>query len=104
MAEVVRGRYSREFRMQAAKMAVEDRLGVTETARCLSISAKTVANWVFLYRQDPSQLEIRRGVDKSEEELSRLRKENAQLRMERDILKKPQRTLPRSRCKVRCGR
>ena len=50
MAKLPKARYSAEFKIQAVKMAVDNGLGVTETARRLSISDKTLANWVP-YRQ-----------------------------------------------------
>lgn len=43
-------RYLKELRQQAVNMAVEDGFGVTETARRLSILAKTLPNWVTQYR------------------------------------------------------
>ena len=81
MAKLPKARYSAEFKIQAVKMAVDNGLGVTETARRLSISDKTLANWVARYRTDKAGFQ-------NESELSRLRRENALLRMERDILKK----------------
>ena len=69
-------------------MALDEGLGVTETARRLSIPAKTLANWVALYRQDAQEFATGPGVNEQEAELARLKKENAVLRMERDILKK----------------
>ena len=52
MAKLPKARYSAEFKIQAVKMAVDNGLGVTETARRLSISDKTLANWVARYRTD----------------------------------------------------
>jgi transposase len=69
-------------------MAVEDGFGVTETARRLSIPAKTLANWVARYRQDKDSFTAKPGASEPQAELARLKRENALLRMERDILKK----------------
>ena len=88
MTKTPRGRYSQELRQQAVTMAVEDGFGVTETARRLSISVKTLANWVTQYRQDKHEFALKPGVSEQDAELARLKKENALLRMERDILKK----------------
>ena len=67
---------------------LDNGLGVTETARRLSISDKTLANWVARYRTDKAGFQNESVVSAEESELSRLRRENALLRMERDILKK----------------
>ncbi len=88
MAKLLRARYPRELKQQAVIMAVEDGFGVTETARRLSIPMKTLANWVTQYRQDKQGFEAKPGANGQDAELARLKKENALLRMERDILKK----------------
>ncbi len=49
---------------------------------------KTLANWVAQYRQDKQGFALKPGVSEQDAELARLKKENALLRMERDILKK----------------
>lgn len=69
-------------------MAVEDGFGVTETARRLSISLKILANCVAQYRLDKQGFALKPGVSEQDAELARLKKENALLRMECDILKK----------------
>lgn len=88
MARVPRARYSQELKRQAVKMAIEEGFGVSETARRLSIPMNTLANWVAAYRQDKQKFVAKPGVSEQDAELARLRKENALLRMERDILKK----------------
>ena len=42
--------YTKEFRGNAVKLVVEERLKVPEAARRLSMSAKTLANWVHWAR------------------------------------------------------
>jgi transposase len=83
--------YTTEFRQQAVEMIIRDGLGIAEASRRLSISPKTLANWVSRAKGGNS-LEAdaapRRAATEEEAELSRLRRENAELRMERDILKK----------------
>ncbi len=88
MTKTPRARYPQELKQQAVAMAVEDGFGVTETARRLSIPMKTLANWVARYRQDKQGFASKPGVSEQDAELARLKKENAMLRMERDILKK----------------
>jgi transposase len=76
------------LKQQAVNMALQEGLGVAETARRLSISSKSLARWVAGYRQDEQIFTAKPGISEAEAELARLKKENAQLRMERDILKK----------------
>lgn len=85
--------YTSEFRQQAVQMIERDHLSVAEVSRKLSISQKTLANWVKRARDGklPTASTGRvapRLVTEEQAELSRLRRECAELRMERDILKK----------------
>ena len=82
--------YTKEFKEQAAKLVVESGQGLTETARRLSISVKTLANWVALARQGDgaSASDKRRPVTELEAEVSRLKRALAEMKMERDLLKK----------------
>ena len=71
----------------AVSMAKDEGLGIAETARSLSIFPKTIANWVKLAQKgrDFAKQSAAGDVDAKN---SRLRKENARLRMECEILKK----------------
>jgi transposase len=89
--------FTPEFRRQAVEMIEREGLSIAEASRRLSISVKTLANWVGRAKRGtlPSAAASnggapagRRTVTEEEAELSRLRRENAELRMERDILKK----------------
>jgi transposase len=88
MEQLPRGRYTQELKQQAVNMVVVDGFGVAETARRLSLCSKTLGNWVKQYRQDAQGLLAKSNVSEQAAEMARLRKEVAQLRMERDILKK----------------
>ena len=86
--------YTAEFRQQAVEMIKREGLSVAEASRKLSMSQKTLANWVK-WAKDGKVSAARGGVvtprpavTDAEAELSRLRREVAELRMERDILKK----------------
>lgn len=86
--------YTSEYRAQAVQMIVRDKLSVAEVSRKLSMSQKTLANWVKRAKNGDLPAAggdagaARRIVTEEQAELSRLRRENAELRMERDILKK----------------
>lgn len=85
--------YTSEYRAQAVLMVTRDGLSIAEVSRKLSMSQKTLANWVKRAKDGalPVATEpgvARRVVTDAEAENSRLRRENAELRMERDILRK----------------
>ena len=87
MVRLPKARYTREIKIHAVSMAQVEGLGVAETARRLAISPKTIANWVKL-AQEGQDFMKQRAVSDIDAENSRLRKENARLRMQREILKK----------------
>ena len=84
------GRYTREFREEAVKLVMEDKLSLPEAARRLSLPPSTLGNWVKQFRA--GRLgdigKTYRPLTEVEMELAKVKKENAELRMERDILKK----------------
>jgi transposase len=86
--------YTNEFREQAVLLVTRDGLSIAEAARRLSMSLKTLANWVKRARDGRLPVTSSAGaggqrvVTEAQAELARLRRENAELRMERDILKK----------------
>lgn len=86
--------YKSEYRAQAVLMVTRDRMSVAEVSRKLSMSQKTLANWVKRAKNGDLPAAggdagaARRVVTDEQAELSRLRRENAELRMERDILRK----------------
>ena len=90
MERLPRGRYSREFRLEAVKLVIEGMLSAKEVGRRLNVSDNTINNWVRAYRQG-KLAEVGRNqkpLSETELELARLRRELAQVKMERDILKK----------------
>lgn len=89
MAKLPKQSFTQEFREQAVKSVLESKLSVPEAARRLNMSAKTLANWVHKARS--GQWEgggTGKPISDVEAEMSRLRRELAEARMERDLLKK----------------
>ncbi len=80
-------RYSRQFRLQAAKLVVEGGYSNSEVARRLGTTSWSVRNWVTAFRKS-GQLPSSGQVVSAADENRRLRKELAELRIENDILKK----------------
>src|SRR5574337_1934654 len=103
MEHLPRQQYTKEFREQAVQLVLEQTLTIPEAARRLPMSGKTLERRGCRARQGQLATlgESRRPVTDLEAEVSRLKRDLAEARMERDILKKPPRTLRRRRCPVR---
>jgi transposase len=81
-----RKKYDREFREGAVRIVEETGKPIAQVARDLGVNEGTLGNWVTLAREAAQGT---RGLSKDDvEELKRLRAENAELRMERDVLKR----------------
>jgi transposase len=81
-------RYSPEFRRDAVELARTSGQTIKAIARDLGVSAESLYNWVKQDRIDRGEGASGELTTAEKQELSRLRRENAQLRMEREILKK----------------
>jgi transposase len=78
--------FTDEFKRDAVAMVLDEGRRVIDVARGLGIGAGTLGNWVGQARVDRGE---RAGLTTSEKaELAELRRENARLRMERDLLKR----------------
>ena len=83
-----RRKFSREFKLAAVKKVLEQGLSYREVARDLGIRDTYIHNWKKTFEADGT-LQVELQQDSSvEAELKRLREENRQLKMEREILKK----------------
>lgn len=84
------GRYSKELREEAVKMVLEEKLSVPEAARRLSLPPSTLTNWIRLYKEGKlgDVGKTYRPLTEIEMELAKVKKENVNLRIECDILKK----------------
>jgi transposase len=77
--------YPDEFRREAVELVRQGR-SVRDVAESLGVSQQSLRNWV---RQADVDVGCREGLTSDErEELRRLRRENARLRQEREILKR----------------
>jgi transposase len=86
MEKVLKGVYTKEFKEEAVKLVREVGLSIPEVARRLSVGKSTIEYWVKKARK--GGLSGQDKVTAEEMELNRLRRENAELKMEREILKK----------------
>ena len=90
MKGVPQGRYTREFRQEAVKLVTEERLSLPEAARRLSLAPSTLGCWVKAQRAGKlgDVGKTYRPLTEVEMDLARTKKELAEVKMERDILKK----------------
>ena len=84
------GRYTKELREEVVKMVLEEKLSIPEAARRLSLPPSTLTNWIKAYKEGKlgDIGKTYRPLTEIEMELAKVKKENANLRMECDILKK----------------
>lgn len=83
---MARRRYTREFKISAVKLVNEQGYSVPEAAKSLGVHDRSVRDWIEKYSSQDGLAPTGDGA--LAVELRRLRKENARLLMERDILKK----------------
>ena len=84
-----RRQFSREFKLEAVRLVKERGVSVAQAARDLDVHENVLRKWMRDATADPKHAFPGQGVMKPEQaELERLRKENAKLRMECDLLKK----------------
>lgn len=82
-----RRRYDQEFRDGAVRIVLESGRPIAQVARDLGINEGTLGNWVTKAREAAGSEEAPLG-ESERAELARLRAENAELRMQRDVLKR----------------
>lgn len=83
--------FTRDFKLAAVKKVLEQGLSYRQVARDLGIRDTYIHNWRRALEKDGSLNDKAKSDASSasvEAELKRLREENRQLKMERDILKK----------------
>ena len=84
-----RRQYTKEFKVEAVRLIVEEGRPISEVARELGIGENLLHRWKKKYEEgeiDPFPGQGR--LSPEDEELRRLRRENKRLRMEHEILKK----------------
>jgi transposase len=82
-------KYRPEFRREAVELVKSSERPRVEVARSLGISDNTLASWIAADREAQARIDDPNGLSETErEELRRLRKENIELRTDREILRK----------------
>jgi transposase len=83
---MARRKFTREFKVSAVKLVNEQGYSAPQAARSLGVDPNCVRHWVKKLSAQAGLAPTGEGALQAE--LRRLRKENARLLMERDILKK----------------
>jgi transposase len=82
-----RRKFTDEFKAGAVRLVLDEAKTKAQVARDLDLPASALSRWVEQAQADRSRGKI--GLTTAErEELAKLRKENRQLKTERDLLKK----------------
>jgi transposase len=79
-------KFSREFKVSAVRLVNEQGYSIPDAARSLGIDPSNIRGWLGKFADEAGAAPTGEGALQAE--LRRLRKENARLLMERDILKK----------------
>ena len=80
--------YTPELRADAVRLVLHEQRTIASVARALEVSPKTLSAWVRQTKVDQGHGPEGALTSDEKDELRRLRRENRQLRMEREILKK----------------
>jgi len=83
---MARRKYTMEFKRSAVQLVNQQGYSVTEAAKSLGIDSANIRLWLKQLSDEEGMAPAGEGAVVAE--LRRLRKENARLRMEREILKK----------------
>jgi len=98
-----RRKYSEEFKAEAVRQVVERGYSVADVAERVGVSAHSLYKWARAAR--PCQSERQNSeLGDARQEIARLKTDLHRAEEERDILKRPPRTLPTSPGKVRVCR
>ena len=89
MEEKKRRKYTAEFKVEAVELVEKQGYKIAKAARSLGIRPALLSRWRQEYQADRENAFPGTGHQETEkEELKRLREENRQLKMEKEILKK----------------
>ena len=81
--------FTKEFKLGAARMVVDEQRKPAEVARNLGVSAPSIGKWVVNYKKSGNGAFPGKGfLTPDEDRIRKLEKENRRLTMERDLLKK----------------
>ena len=88
MTTTTRRRYTEEFKAEAVRLVRDSAQPVAQVARNLGIADHLLYRWRAEQQQAESHGHTRQSMRAEQEELARLRRENAILKQERDFLRR----------------
>ena len=88
MSKRTRRKFTDEFKDEAVKLITEQGYSIAEAARNLGVNANLLGRWKKEKENPTEEANGAGAMTAMQAELKRLRKENKQLKMEREILKK----------------
>ena len=88
MAKRQRRHFTPEFKADTVKLVLQEGKSIPQVARDLDLTETSVRQWVMQAQIDSGKGPAGALTTAEKEELARLRKENRELRMERELLKK----------------
>jgi transposase len=90
MERIPNAHYTKELREEAVKLVTESGLSIPEVGRRLSIAPSTLRYWVTVSREGKLKDvgKNQKPLTEIEIELARVKRELAQVKMERDFLRK----------------
>ena len=80
--------YTKELREEAVRLVTEGGLNIPEAGRRLSIAPSTLRYWVKASREGKNVGNTQKPLTEMEMDLTRVKRELAQVKMERDFLRK----------------
>ena len=81
--------YSKEFKLEAIKMVLDQGINSTEVGRQLGVDGSSVRNWIKIYSDKKDESFPGSGkLSPNDQEIKRLKDELKTLKMERYFLKK----------------
>ena len=83
-----RRQYTEEFKTEAVRLVRDSARPVAQVARDLGIADHLLYRWRAEQKQAENQSHTRQSLRAEQDELARLRRENAILKQERDFLKR----------------
>lgn len=85
----VRKKYSKEFKLDAVSLVLDQGYGCTEAAKSLGVHQALLSRWIREHQEPGSEAFRGNGKLSAEQaEIRLLKEENKRLKMEKEILKK----------------
>ena len=92
----VRRQFTVEFKKNAVSLVVDEKRSVSEVAKSLNISSKTLSTWLRQSKEGKLEGKIASNVDDKTMQMAAIMAENQRLKAEVLLLKNSQRIFPKT--------